>query len=269
MEFRTPTRLPLGPVASHVFAVAVNTYRETVRDRIFYLVGAFGFVLVASSVVISPLTIGAQDKIVSDVGLGAMSLFGLLVAILVGSNMVRKEIDRRTITTILAKPLARRTYLLGKFCGLNLTLLCMMGIMGALFFLVLLLTPGGVTARYLPAIYLAFLELMLVNAAVSLFSALMSPALAAVLALGFYAMGHMSESLRSFGQAVGSEAYARVGEIVYHVLPNLEMFNVRGAVVHGDTVSGEHLLIATVYGLAYTALLLVAAGAVFARKELR
>lgn len=252
-----------------VGAVALSTFRETVRDRIFYLVGIFGILLLASSAVLSPLTIGAQDKIVSDVGLAGISLFGLLVVVFVGSSMVRKEIDRRTITTILAKPIGRRAYLYGKFCGLNLTLLCMIGFMAAIFLLVLLVTPASLSLRFLIAVYFTFLELILVNAVALLFSAMVSPVLAAVLTLGVFVIGHLSESLRAFGQLVGSAVQARLAEVVYYTVPNLEIFNVRGAVVHGETIGGDHIVNATVYGLAYTGLLLLLAGAVFARKELR
>jgi ABC-type transport system involved in multi-copper enzyme maturation permease subunit len=254
---------------TQIAAVAASTFRETVRDRIFYLVGFFGVLLVLSSVVLSPLTIGAQDKIVSDVGLAGMSLLGLLVVLFVGSNMVRKELERRTATTILAKPVSRRVYLLGKFCGLNLTILCMLGIMTVLFLLVLLVTPAGFAPRYLVAVYLTFLELALINAVVLLFSAAVSPVLAAVLSLGVFVIGHLSESLRRFGQLVGSDVQARIADVVYYAVPNLELFNVRGEVVHGATVGIEHVAIATLYGLSYTILLLVLAGSVFARKEFR
>ena len=250
-------------------AVALNTYRETVRDRIFYLVGLFGLVLVVSSAVLAPLSVGAQEKIVIDVGLGALTLFGLLVTVLVGSNMVHKEQDKRTVTTILTKPVSRREYLLGKFLGLNLTLVAMLALMSTLFVAVVLVTSASFGVRYLAALYLAYMELVLVTAAVVLFSTVASPPLAAVLTLTLFVIGHLSESLRSFGALLGSPLQTRLAELVYYVVPNLEMFNVRGAVVHGDTVGGEHLLLATVYGLGYTALLLIVASSQFSRKELR
>lgn len=252
-----------------VQAVAINTFRETVRDRIFYLVAVFGFVLVSSSVILSPLTIGAQDKIVSDVGLSSMTLFGLLVSVFVGSNMVRKEMEKRTITTILAKPVSRRQYLIGKFCGLNLTLLCMLATMGTLFLAVLLFSPADLSARYLAAVYLIFLELMVITAAVLLFSTCVSPVLAAVFSLGTFVIGHLSESIRSFGKVMGSDLQAKVADVIYYLVPNLEIFNVRGAVVHGETVSMQHVMLGTLYAVCYSGLLVLLACAVFVRKELR
>lgn len=249
--------------------LAMNTFRETVRDRIFYLVGAFGFVMLASTAVLSPLTIGAQSKIMTDVGLAAMVIFGLLVVLLVGSNMVRKELDKGTIVTILAKPVGRRQYLAGKFLGLNLTLAAMLALMGVLFLLILLIAPGAFSLRFLSAFYLTFLELALINAIVVFFSTCVSPPLAAVFTLGAFAVGHLSQSIRDFGRLQGGPFQQRICDAVYYAVPNLEVFNVRGAVVHGDPVTGGHLGLATLYGATWCGLLLLLGGAVFARKELR
>jgi len=250
-------------------ALAWNTFRETVRDRIFYLVAVFGFVMLASTAVLSPLSIGAQGKIMTDVGLAAMTIFGLLVVVFVGSNMVRKEMDKGTITTILAKPVGRREYLLGKFLGLNLTLISMLGIMGVLFLLMLFLAPGTFSFRFLNAFYLAFWELVLINAVVIFFSTCVSSILAAVFTLGTFVIGHLSQSIRDFGSLQGTVLQQKMSTVVYYMVPDLEIFNVRGQVVHADPVSASHLIWATVYAVGWSAILILLAGAIFARKELR
>lgn len=254
---------------SRLTALALSTFRETVRDRIFYLVAVFGFVMLASTAVLSPLTVGAQGKIMSDVGLAAMSIFGLLVVVFVGTSMVRKETDKGTILTILSKPVGRREYLLGKFLGLNLTLLCMMTVMGLVFLLMTFLAPGTFSLRFIPVFYMTFLELTLVNAVAVFFSTSVSPILAAVFTLGTFAVGHLSQSIRDFGQMQGSPLQQKIAEAVYYLVPNLEVFNVRGEVVHGASVAAPHLAMASLYGIAWTCLLLLLAGSVFARKELR
>jgi ABC-type transport system involved in multi-copper enzyme maturation permease subunit len=256
-------------MSNRIVALAWSTFRETVRDRIFYLVGVFGFVMLASTAVLSPLTVGAQGKIMSDVGLAGMSVFGLLVVVFVGSGMVRKEMDKGTILTILSKPVGRREYLVGKFMGLNLTLLTMLTIMGLLFLLMTFLAPGTFSMRFVPVFYLTFLELTLINAVAVLFSTCVSPILAAVFTLGAFAVGHLSQSIRDFGQLQGTEFQKITSEIVYYLLPNLEVFNVRAQVVHGAQVSGDLLLMATIYGVAWSGLILIVAGGVFARRELR
>ncbi|MCP4293042.1 MAG: ABC transporter permease subunit [bacterium] len=254
---------------ANIGTLATHTFLETVRDRIFYLVAVFGFVMLVSTAVVSPLTIGAQGKIMSDVGLSAMSIFGLLVVVFVGSNMVRKEMDKGTVLTILSKPVSRRQYLWGKFLGLSLTQVSMIAVMGVLFLLMTFLAPGDFSLRYLSAIYLTFLEMILITAVVVMFSTCVSPVLAAVFSLGVFIMGHLSESIRDFGMMQGSEFQAQTTQIVYYIIPNLEIFNVRGAVVHGAPVSGEHLFFATIYGLCYSSILLIIGSSVFAKKELR
>jgi ABC-type transport system involved in multi-copper enzyme maturation permease subunit len=254
---------------NHVVALMLSTYRETVRDRIFYLVAVFGFVMLASTAVLSPLTIGAQGKIMADVGLASMVIFGLLVVIFVGSSMVRKELDKGTITTILAKPVSRREYLLGKYLGLNLTLLVMLAVMGVMFLLMLFLAPGSFSLRFVSAFYLAFLELSLINAVVVFFSTTVSPVLAAVFTLGAFVVGHLSQSIRDFGTLQGGAMQQWSSQVVYYMVPNLEVFNVRGAVVHNDPVTLQHIGLATVYGLCWSVLLLLLASSVFSRKELR
>ncbi len=254
---------------SNILTLARSTFLETVRDKIFYLVAVFGFIMLASTAILSPLTVGAQGKIMADVGLASMVLFGLLVVVFVGSNMVRKELDKGTIVTILSKPVGRREYLVGKFLGLNLTLVSMLAVMGLVFLLMLFLAPGSFSLRFLGAFYLAFLELTLINAVVVFFSTSVSPVLAAVFTLGVFAVGHLSQSIRDFGQLQTSLFQRQVSELVYYLTPNLEVFNLRGAVVHGSTVPFEHLVMATIYSLAWTAILLVIAGSIFSRKELR
>lgn len=253
----------------HVTALATSTYRETVRDRIFYLVAVFGLVMLASTAVLSPLTVGAQGKVMSDVGLASMVIFGLMVVVFVGSGMVRKEMDKGTITTIMSKPVGRRAYLLGKYLGLNLTLLAMLGVMGVLFLAMLFLAPGTFSLRFLAAFYMSFVELSLINAVVVFFSTCVSPVLAAVFTLGAFVVGHLSQSIRDFGQLQENPLQQKLATVVYYLIPNLDVFNVRGAVVHGDTVTWAHLGLATIYGLCWITLLLVLAGAVFVRRELR
>ncbi len=252
-----------------LMTLAAGTFKETVRDRLFYLVGMFGLIMLASTAVLSPLTIGAQSKIMTDVGLAAMSIFGLLVVMLVGSNMIRKEVDKGTIVTILAKPVGRRQYLVGKFLGLTLTLICMLALMGALFYLVLLVAPGGFSPSYFSAIYMTLLELIIVNAVVVFFSTCVSGPLAAVSTLGVFLMGHLSQSIRDFGSMQGTPLQQKIFDGLYYLIPNLEVFNVRGLVVHGGIVTGQQLLLGTIYCLGYVGLLLIISGSVFQRKGLR
>jgi len=256
-------------MTGNVQALAMSTFRESVRDRVFYLVAVFGLIMLASTAVLSPLTVGAQGKIMSDVGLGSMVIFGLLVILFMGSGMVRKEMDKGTILTILSKPVGRREYLLGKFLGLNLTLFCMLAVMGIVFLLMTLMAPGTFSLRFLAAFFMAFLELTVINAVVIFFSTCVSPMLAAVFTLGVFMVGHLSSSIRDFGMMQGTVIQQKTSVVIFYLIPNLEVFNVRGDVVHGEIVAVDHLLMALVYAVSWTILLLILGGGIFSRRELR
>lgn len=251
---------------SRTLAIAHSTFRETVRDRMFYLIGLFGLGLVGAGVVLSPLTVGAQGKIVADVGLGSMALLGLLVVLMVGSNLVRKEMDRRTITTVLTKPVSRGEYLLGRYLGLAVTLICMVVAMGLIHTVAVALGPGTFTAAHLAAIYLTYIELLVLVAAAVLFSFLVSHTLAGVLTVAMYVIGHLLRSLHDLSTMTSGATQKLVG-IAYRVLPDLEAFNVRAEAVHGDVVTIGQLALATVYGLGWIMALLLLAHVLFARKE--
>ncbi len=253
---------------SRVAAVTQGTFRECVRDRLFSLVGVFGVVLVASAVLVSPLTVGGQAKIVADVGLAAMSVLGFLVVVLVGGHMVRKELDRRTLATVLARPVARAEYLAGKFAGLALTLLAMLAMMGVLYVAALALAKAPLGWSHLAAVYLVLLELLLMTSAAILLSVISSPVLGSVFALGFFAIGHLAGSLQDFVAGAPTAAARAVGDVLRYVVPNLEIFNLRAEVVHGDPVALGYLGLATLYAAAHIALFMLAASAVFARKDL-
>lgn len=250
-------------------AIARNTWREAIRDRVFVLVGAFGLLMVASSVFISPLTVGAQQKIVADMGLAAMSAFALLVALLVGSGMVSKEMDRRTIATLLSKPLSRREYLLGKYLGLSATILAMMATMAALFLVAVWLSGGQATGAYFTSMALSALEMLVVVAVVIFFSAITGPVLTSLFTLGVFIAGRCVGDLEAFARVAGDAPMARSLAAAKWLLPNLDLFNVRNAAVHGLPIEGGHLLWAVLYALMYGTALLALAELAFARKDFR
>lgn len=252
---------------NRTLAVALGTFRETVRDRLFYLVGFFGLALVGTTTVLSPLTVGAQAKIVADVGLASMSLLGVLVVLLVGASMVRKEMDGRTITTILTKPLGRGEYLLGKYLGLSSTLVCMVSFMAVIYAVAVAFTPATLTWSHAIAVYLTLLELLVLTAAAILCSFVAGPTLAAVLTGAFFVIGHLLRSLHDFATMADGVVGGLVS-VLYRVLPDLEVFNVRAEAVHGDPIAPTQVALATVYGLGWIIVLLLSARVIFVRREL-
>jgi ABC-type transport system involved in multi-copper enzyme maturation permease subunit len=249
--------------------LARNTFREAIRDKIYVLVVAFGLLMVLSTIVISPLTVGAQKKIVADVGLASISIFALLVVLFLGSGMVHKEIDKRTIMAILSKPITHLDYLLGKFLGLLATLVVLMAAMTALFVLACLLTKTPFKPAFLVAILLSVCEMIVVVSVLILFSSFTTPVLTSLFTLATFLAGHTVQDLERFAIVTESHAVERVMKGVKIVLPNLDLFNVRNAAVHGLPIATEHVLWAILYALLYGGVMLAISDVLFRRREFK
>jgi ABC-2 type transport system permease protein len=248
-----------------IWAIASNTFREAIRDRILYLLLVFALLLMGLSQVLSLLTVGGEEKIIKDLGLASISLFGVLTAIFIGVALVSKEIERRTIYTIVSKPIHRHEFLLGKYLGLALTLFVNTSVMTLWFYLILLL-KGFADARLLLAILLIFLELLLVTAFAILFSSFSTPILSTLFSLALYLVGHLTWSLALLEERVGPSARA-LCRVLSWTLPNLEIFDIKGEVVHGAPVSAQIVLWAVVYLLGYGGAVLSVACLVLSRRD--
>ena len=247
-------------------AIAANTFREAIRDRILYLLLAFALLMIASSLVLSLLTVGSREKIIQDLGLSAISLFGVLTAIFVGVGLVFKEIDRRTIYTIVTKPVGRAQFILGKYLGLALTLTVNLVVMTAGFY-TLLAIEGSARARLLPAVLLTLFELLVVTAVAIFFSSFSTPILSALFTLSCYLVGHLTWSLRLLQGRLHAGWGRALCEVLYWVLPNLERFNIKAEAVHGAPVTAGEMVLAMLYGVAYATLVIAAACACFQRRD--
>ncbi len=252
-----------------ILAIARNTFREAVRDRVFALVGAFGVVLMASTIVLSPLSVGAQQKLVADIGLAGISIFAVLVVLFVGSGLVHKEVDKRTIMTLLSKPVSRMEYLLGKYLGLLITIVAMMAMMTVLFALALLVTGTQFEWAYLLSIGLTLCEMILITAVVIFFSSFTGPLLTALFTMGIFISGRMLSDLLDFAHVTENPMMAGTVQVLQNVLPNLDLFDVRAAAVHGFPIEAGHVLWAVVYMALYSIGLVIAAEFVFRRREFK
>lgn len=247
-------------------AIAMNTFREAIRDRILYLLLAFAVVMIGSSHVLSLLTVGAEEKIVKDIGMAAISLFGVATAIFVGVGLVFKEIEKRTVYTLVSKPIRRSEFILGKYLGLVMVLAVNVSIMTAFFYL-LLLVKGWMDFGITRAIFLIFIELLLVTAIAILFSAFSTPILSSLFTVTFYVIGHLSWGLLLLAEKIEGGAGRAVCRVLYAILPNLEALNVKGLAVHGAPIPAAEILYGAVYGVSYTALVLALAVIVFRRRD--
>jgi Cu-processing system permease protein len=250
-----------------VGVIAVNTFRENLRDKILYNLLFFALLLIGMSVILADLTIAEQKKIVSDMGLAAINLVGLIIAIFVGIGLVNKEIERRTVYTIMARPISRAQFILGKYLGLVLTLFVNVMIMLGVFLCTLWMDQVPIHGAFLQAVELIFIELLLVTALALFFSTFSSATLSAIMTLGFYVVGHLTTDLKGLVEKSPSEMVKAVVTGLYYLCPNLELLNVKGQAASGIAVALSYQVLATAYGLVYASLLLAGACLIFQRRD--
>lgn len=262
--------------------VAVNVFKESVRDRVPYNLVVFAVLLIASSYILGQLTAGQDVKIIKDLGLAATAVFGLFIAIFIGIGLVSKEVERRSVYSILSKPLGRHHFIVGKYAGLVLTLAVNVGVMTLALYAVLgWLTwaappelraawdAPGVDPRMLKAIALIFVELMIVTAVALFFSTFSTPILSAALTLGIYVAGHFNADLKNFDRIVDSRPAVWLARGLYHLLPDFSSFDVKTEVVHGLPIATEYLAATLAYGMVYVLALLIASIVIFSRRDFK
>ncbi|MDY6862262.1 MAG: ABC transporter permease, partial [Thermodesulfobacteriota bacterium] len=204
-----------------------------------------------------------QIKIVKDVGLACISIFGVFISTFVGIGLVYKEIDKKTIYNILSKPITRFQFLLGKYFGLLFTVLINVMIMVFCLLTILYFISGTIAFNLFTAVLLIIVELMLIISIAILFSTFSTPTLSAIFTLAVYVIGHLTSDIRVFGNRTESAAINKLTEFLYYVLPNLENFNIKTQIVHRLPVSHEFIIFSFCYGLIYIGLVLLLAGIIF------
>ena len=262
--------------------IALQVFRESVRDRVLYNLVLFAGLLIAASYLIGQLTAGQDVKIIKDLGLGATQVFGLFIAVFIGIGLVSKEVERRSIYSLLAKPVRRHELILGKYAGLVLTLAVNITVMAVAMYAVLGYMSWVESEEFrqsweapatdpalLLAIFLIFAQLTLVTAIALFFSTFSSPILSAVLTFGLFVVGHFNADLRNFENVVDSRPAAYVARALYYVLPNLAPFDIKAEVVHAQPVSLGYVALTTGYAVAYIGALLLASMFIFSRRDFK
>jgi ABC-type transport system involved in multi-copper enzyme maturation permease subunit len=253
-------------------AIARNTFREAVRDRVLYNLVLFVLLLTAASIFIGELSGGQERKVIVDLGLSAMLLFGMFIAIFVGVGLVYKEIERRTIYAVFSKPVGRGEFLVGKYLGLCLTLLVNVLVMGVGVSLALLYVSRGwdpLIPTIWPAVLLIYMELMLLTAIALLFSSFSSPALSALLTFLTFVIGHFSADLKTLAVSMGSTGARWFFTGLYYLLPNLSNYSFITPAAHGRTPTTGFVFAAAFYALVYISVILAAATLIFSRRNFK
>lgn len=255
-----------------ILAIAFNTFREAVRDRILYNLVAFALLLITTAILFGEISVGIQTLILINLGLSAVTFFGLVIAIFIGIGLVYKEMDKRTLYALLAKPVRRYEFILGKYAGLGLTLLVNTALMVVGFFAALWYVKGSLQAAdgwLLVALYFIFLQLLLVTALALLFSTFSTPVLSAGFTFGLFIVGSFAADMRELSEAVKTPWLEGVMTVIYYLVPNFRNFNVITGVAHGDTVSVALVLANTAYAALYIGLVLWLSVIIFERRDLK
>jgi len=252
--------------------VALNTFREAVRDRVLYNLLFFALVMMAASIIAGQISVGIEQTVIVTLGLSAISLIGLLIAIFIGVGLVAKEMDKRTLYAVLAKPVRRWEFLLGKFGGLVLTLAVNMAAMGIGLFLALMYVKPALEsgdAAVFVAVYFIWLKLALVVALALLFSCFTTPLLAILFTTGIYIVGLYVQELRDLPVAVMSPGMTFFTKSLSYLLPNFENFNVMAMAAHTRQVPGTLIVQNSLYAVIYCTIVLTGAVLVFSKKNLK
>lgn len=252
-----------------VWAVLVNTFKETIRNRILLNILLFAVGLIFLSLVLGDWSLGHQEKVIKDFGLAAMSIFGLLIAIFIGIRLVVQEMEQRTIYAILSKPLHRWEFVLGKYLGLA----CTLGLNVLLMFVALLIVngigEGRIDLALLPAVVLIFIEILLIVAFSLFFSTLTSPTLAAFFTITVYIVGHTTAFLREYVQVYPDRGFHWLFKAIYYVMPNLENLNLKMAAVEHLKISPSTIGFGLLYGLCYLTFILLLTMVIFEQKDIK
>ena len=258
-------------MSARIFHIASNTFREAVRDRVLYNLIAFAVLISAAAIFVGQISIDIERLVVVNLGLSAVSLFGVVIAILIGIGLVSKEIEKRTLYTVLSRPVRRWEFIVGKFLGLAGTLVVntffmAIGVFGAL--LCVAHRFSRPDAWILVALYFIILEFLIVCALSLLFSSFSSPLLSAVFAFSLFLIGSFADDLRGFARLThGATHFVAIGAA--YLVPNFSTLNVISAVAHQQPLGGQLILQNTLYALFYTATAMSGAALIFEHRNLK
>jgi Cu-processing system permease protein len=265
-----------------ILRIAFHVFKDSVRDKVLYAIVLFAVLLIAASLLLGQLTAGQEVKIIKDIGLGAISIFGLFSAIFIGIGLVSKEVERRSIYGLIVKPMTRPQFVLGKYAGLVLTLTVNVVVMTLAFYAVLGFYEWTATKEMkaawegpaldpalMKAAFLILVELVVVTAVALFFSTFAGPMVSAALTFGVVIVGNFNADLKNFETVVDSRPMAWLAKVLYYTLPNLAPFDVKAQVVHAQPVAYGYIGLSVGYAGLYVGMLLLLATLIFSRRDFK
>ncbi|MCS7258680.1 MAG: ABC transporter permease [candidate division WOR-3 bacterium] len=248
-------------------AIIINTFRESVRDKVFIAIIIFSIITMLGARVIKPLTLGEEAKVIKDIGLNSITFFSVLIAILVGGRLVYKEIEKRTIYLILSRPVSKTTFIIGKYLGLLLVLFDSILIMTGVFYLFLLFLRIPANYFLVWAIIMTFFELAIITAIAIFFSTFTTPITSAIFTFAIYFIGHLTPDLKNLARIAKSPVITFMSDVLYYLLPNLANFNVKAQVVHNLVIDYRVTILTILYGIVYSAFIMFLSCLIFRNKD--
>jgi len=253
---------------TRIMAIATNGFREVIRDRILYVIGFFALLLILASRILPSIAVSADEKIILDLGIGAINLLGVIVAIFVGTGLINKEIEKKTVLILVPKPINTAEFIVGKHIGLVAVLTVLVTVMTVIYLGLMSLSgiPYPLNSLLIALIYI-ILELALLTAVAITFGVFTSSILATLLSFGVYIMGHLSRDLLELGKITENENIENMTRTLYLILPDLERLNLKNEAVYNILPPTGDLINTLIYAILYIVLLLTISVLIFSRRQ--
>lgn len=254
---------------SKIMAIAQNTFIEGIRANTLYIIFAYGLLILLGMTALTPLALGEQARIVQDLGLAGIEVMGILLAIIVGTTLVYKEVEKRTIYVLVSKPLSRWQFLVGKYLGMEILAAIVVLLMSVLFFSGLVLMKQGVMGILAVPILLIFMKISIINALALLFSSLASPVLGAVFTFCLYLAGTLSRDILDLADRMKRPLLSLVMKVIYYFLPNLGNLDIKNRIIFDHQVVWPQVWWGVTYSLAYILSVMLVAVIAFEKKDFK
>ncbi len=251
-----------------LYAIAINTFREAVRNKILYTILVFALFMIMASIAMGAISVGQPDQIIMDFGIASISVFSILISVFLGIGLVSKEIEKKTVYTIVTKPISRFQFLLGKAMGLFLTVFVIIAVMTLELYAVVYFSTGKCPSSLIVAPLSSLFESLIIISFALMFSSFTTQILASIFTISIYVVGQLSWGLKLLQQRVPSEPFIYLIKGVYFVLPQLHRFNFRSQIVYSLEIDSGYVILVVLYSMLYSCSLILLASIIFERKDL-
>lgn len=250
----------------NILTLAANTLKENTRNKVYLLIVAFALLMLLVSLLLADLSVGAQIKIIKDMGLGIISITAVMTSVLLGMNLLHNEIGKKTIYNVLSKPVSRYEFILGKYLGLSASVCLAVIFMAAGLCLLLVIYQQAIELSLIIALGMICLEVMVLAAVVMMFSTFTTAILSGIFTLGVYILGHSTADFMGLSLKAGTVS-KNIFNFLYYALPNLSNFDFKNEAVRGIMVSPEIIVSVSAYAVAYSGILLCLAVIIYSKKD--